>query len=977
MEKSQNLHTIFSKRVISFPLSVILILSVSCNADMKIKPTDSAQNPSYSSSKLEWPQITQQAKPWTRWWWMGNIVNKNDLTTAMEAYKNAGLGGLEITPIYGVKGFEDKFIKYLSPDWMNVFQHTLREAQRLNMGIDMATGTGWPFGGPWIDSDNACKYLTYKTYNLQTGETLSELIKFMQIPLVRAVGKRLDISELIEPIAENPNLQELALDQVRFEKQLPLQALMAYSDQGQIIDLSNRVDSLGNLNWTAPDGNWKLYAVFQGWHGKMVERAAPGGEGNVIDHFSAEAVQNYLHHFDMEFKDNDIQSLRAFFNDSYEVDDARGQADWTPDLFNEFQIRRGYDLRNHFADLFNEGNTEKSRRILCDYRETISDLLLEEFTITWDNWADNKNAITRNQAHGSPANIIDLYAASDIPETEGEDLLAIKFASSAAHVSGKMLTSSETATWLDEHFLTSLETVKRRIDDYFIGGVNHIVYHGTTFSPPNETWPGWMFYASVHFGLTNTFWKDFPVLNRYIARCQSFLQNSQPDNDILIYFPFYDRISQPGKEILHHITSRTSQLSLPDFTFAAQSMIDSGYSVDYISDGQIKNLKFINGLLQSNGISYKTLVLPKCQFILLETFEKLLKLAEAGATIIVHKDIPEYVPGFYQFKSRQEKLKTLFNQLHFKNMNDMKIKRAVIGKGAVLIGADLSELLSYTKIRYEAFPDRGLRYIRKNYVDGKIYFVNNPGNTAFEDWIPINTQATSIGLYNPMYKIKGLAAQRKSEKNSNEIYLQLQPGESCILRTFNTSVEASGYPYIQTSGEAQEISGTWTIEFIDGGPVIPAQIEIKKLDSWTNFSDNNTKAFSGTAVYTISFEFNKHTNSDYLLDLGQVCESGVVTFNDNVIDTLIFPPYRCIISNKMIKENNQLKIKVANLMANRIADLDRKHVVWKKFYNINFPSKLRENMSEDRLFTAINWQPKKSGLIGPVTLIPIEYLEFK
>src|ERR671921_480042 len=61
-------------------------------------------------------------------------------------------------------------------------------------------------------------------------------------------------------------------------------------------------------------------------------------------------------------------------------------------------------------------------------------------TKTRSDWAKTHKALIRNQAHGSPANILDLYAVTDIPEIEGEDLLRIKFASSAAHVTGKKLT---------------------------------------------------------------------------------------------------------------------------------------------------------------------------------------------------------------------------------------------------------------------------------------------------------------------------------------------------------------------------------------------------------------------------------------------------------------------------------------------------------------------------------------------------------
>src|SRR5690606_13772700 len=114
--------------------------------------------------------------------------------------------------------------------------------------------------------------------------------------------------------------------------------------------------------------------------------------------------------------------LRAFFNDSYEVDDASGEANWTPQLLAEFQQRRGYDLRDHLPALLGPDSSDIALRVLTDYRQTIADLLLDRFTREWNSWAASHDAIVRNQAHGSPGNILDLYAASDIPETEGTEI---------------------------------------------------------------------------------------------------------------------------------------------------------------------------------------------------------------------------------------------------------------------------------------------------------------------------------------------------------------------------------------------------------------------------------------------------------------------------------------------------------------------------------------------------------------------------
>ena len=124
-----------------------------------------------AAQKLAWPEITRENKPWTRWWWPGSIVTPADITYAMEAYRKAGLGGMEIAVIYGVKGQEDKFINYLSPKWMEMFIHTLKEGQRLDLGIDLANASGWPFGGPWVDPSDACKNINYKTYSLKEGKS--------------------------------------------------------------------------------------------------------------------------------------------------------------------------------------------------------------------------------------------------------------------------------------------------------------------------------------------------------------------------------------------------------------------------------------------------------------------------------------------------------------------------------------------------------------------------------------------------------------------------------------------------------------------------------------------------------------------------------------------------------------------------------------------------------------------------------------
>lgn len=919
-----------------------------------------------ADTTLAWPEITSVNKPWTRWYWPGSIVTPSGLTTAMEKYHKAGLGGLEITVIYGVKGQEDKFINYLSPKWMDMFTHTLKEARRLNMGIDLANATGWPFGGPWVDPADACKNINYKTWSLKSGEALTEPVSFVQKPLLTVVGQNPGIKNLVDPVSKNKDLYRYALNQVRFEKPLPLQILMAYSGDGQTLNLTDKVDINGKLNWTAPSGNWTLYALFEGWHGKQVERAGPGGEGDVIDHFSGQAIDNYLKHFDDVFKNHDIKSLRGYFNDSYEVDDAIGQANWTDKMFDEFKSRRGYDLSKNLPALFQRDESDKNARVLSDYRQTIADLILEKYTTHWTAWAHQQGKITRHQAHGSPGNILDLYAAADIPEMEGR----LKFASSAANVTGKKYASCEAATWLGEHFSSTLSDVRKAIDNFFLLGVNHVFYQGTCFTPQNEPWPGWLFYASTEFSPANSFWNDFPALNNYIAHVQSFLQSGKSDNDILLYFPIFDRYADfgsgvfdiYGKGMLEHFDGLSRAYNGTPFKTGYETMIEKGYAFDLISDLQIKNTRVDKGLLQTEGNKYKTLILPGCKYIPLETFSQILKLANDGANIIFYGNLPENISGWADLETKNKTFLQLKESLSLKATDDKNILRAGIGKGKIIMGDDITKLLAYADIRRETMTDNGIKFTRRERNTGNCYFILNQTNKPFEGWLPIQVKASSAGIFNPMTEKYGIAEKRITANGSFEIYSRMLPGESLIIETFNNKVSDKPYHFYDPVSPSEEITGKWTFDFIEGGPALPASKEVNRLISWTEFGGDAVKDFSGTAKYTINFNKPSGNVDAWAINLGKVCESARVILNGNELGILIGPDYQVIIEKNQLKAKNTLEIKVSNLMGNRIAYLDRNKVEWKKFYDINFASK------KYGVFDASSWQSRESGLIGPVTL---------
>lgn len=925
-----------------------------------------------ADAQLTWPDVSKQTKPWARWWWQGSAVNKKDLTWSLEQYKSAGIGGLEITPIYGVKGYEQQFIEFLSPRWMEMLDYTLKEAKRLGLAIDLANGTGWPFGGPTTDDNNASKTIIYKSYQLNGGDTLPGPVVYLQAGFVRtANAQQVDIEDLKPNISENKNLQSLALDQVQFPGKLPLQLLMAYSEKGNVVDITNQTDSNGKLRWTAPEGKWTLYALFEGLHGKMVERAAPGGEGYAIDHFSAEAIEHYFKRFDTAFKGHDVSYIRALFNDSYEVDDAKGQANWTPGFLAEFQKRRGYNLKFYLPALFQQSDAQTNSRVIYDYRTTIGELILENFTEEWKKWGTTKGAIIRNQSHGSPASLLDLYGAIDIPETEGTDVMRYKFATSAAHVTGKKLASSETATWLKDHFLASWADVKKAVDLFFLGGVNHILYHGIAYSPQHEAWPGWLFYASVHFQPTNPQWRDFHYLNDYVARVQSFLQSGKPDNDILVYYPLNDRYADAGNELLQHFDGMEG-FEGTGFKEISWWMHEHGYSFDFFSDRQLQKVQFFGKKLETGGNHYKTILLPEVNLIALTSFKKLIALAAEGATILVYGNLPKDVPGLYRLAERRNEFNALMKKLNFTIGNE-KFKRAAIGRGCFIISENKEALLNAASITKETLTEKGLSFTRRKNAGGYTYFIANRNDTAVAGWFSLNAKAASVALFDAMTGKKGIGKFRTNSAGKFQVLVQLEPYQSIILQLFTFKKTGSRFPYIQTKGQPVKALGQWTVSFIDGGPVLPKTVKTDLLRSWTEFGDESTyQNFSGTAKYSISLRKPAGKASGWLLDLGAVNESAEVVLNGKVIAGLIGPSYKVVISAGDMKAINHLDITVSNLMANRIAYMDRNNIFWKKFYNINMPAKEKENR-KNGLFNASEWKPLPSGLLGPVTLTPLGF----
>ncbi|MCR4583660.1 MAG: glycosyl hydrolase family 2 [Prevotella sp.] len=890
------------------------LLFPTCPSWWRLSITSALLLLSVTLSAQQWPPANTEAKAGARWWWLGSAVDKQNLEWTMQQYASHGIGALEITPLYGVQGNQANNIPYLSDKWMEMLRFTQEQGKKLGVEVDMSTGTGWPFGGPWVPlKESACKAVFVDT---------------------AFIGKKVESLQLAVGAKDR--------------KYSRLDKVMVYGQDGHAIDVTSYVDQDGRLTWKAPKGTrkttqWRVIALFVRYGVMKVKRAAPGGEGLVIDHFDRKAVANYLQHIEQAFERTGTPYPHTFFNDSYEV----AEATWTPALFQEFLARRGYKLEDHLPELI---GTEVNPTILSDYRETLGDLLLENFTQQWTAWAHSHGAITRNQAHGSPANLIDCYAAVDIPEIEGfglsdfgikglrtdpgktrrndSDFSMLKYAPSAAHICGKPFTSSETFTWLTEHFRTSLSQLKPDIDLMFCAGVNHMFFHGTCYSPKDDPWPGWKFYASIDMSPTNSIWRDAPYFMQYVERCQRFLQWGKPDNDFLVYLPVRDMwLKQPEKLLMQFSIHQMGRLA-PEFIQSILNIDRAGFDCDYVSERLLLGCKAIAGegsqvlIETAAGTRYRGLIIPGSG-----------KMPDA---------VRQHI-------------------------------EALQAKGACIIfGTKASDLRAAA--RPEAMKlECGLKAIRRSNATGHHYFIANLSPHDVSDRLPLAVNFQSAVWFNPLDGNMSPAVV-----TGDSIDICLRSGASMILQTYDKAITAdamSAMTGTAANTTAMETVTTfpltepWLLCFTEEVPRVTKTFQLSKPQTWESLDDDSVHITMGTGVYTTHLKLTKRDMtpaSRWQIDLGDVRESARVYINGQFVGCAWSVPFVLDCGQTLKTGDNEIRIEVTNLPANRIADLDRQGVKWRKMEEINVVDINYKRTTYD------NWEPVPSGLNSEVRLLRLD-----
>ena len=498
----------------------------------------------------------------------------------------------------------------------------------------------------------------------------------------------------------------------------------------------------------------------------------------------------------------------------------------------------------------------------------------------------------------------------------------LKYAPSAAHITGKKYTSSETFTWLTEHFRTSLSQMKPDMDLMFCAGVNHMFFHGTAYSPKDDPWPGWRFYASIDMSPTNSIWRDAPELMKYITRCQTYLQWGQPDNDFLVYLPVRDMWRDNRDKLLMQFDIHSMAKKAPDFIKAILAIDKAGFDCDYISDQYLMTTDFKDGsIVTAAGTMYKAIIIP-------------------GDNIM-----PENV------------------KLH---LEDMKAKGAAIIKG--IDNAAMKEAATPEEMKTEL----GLKIIRRSNSIGHHYFIANLTDHDIKATVRPATGERNALWYDPMTD-----EFNRADVYNNGIMINLRSGESRILLSsgrplndwgISDSIARAPYrKYADEDSRAIDITkGKWSLSFTEEAPRVKQRYKLNRLQTWESLGDSAAVTM-GTGVYTTSFKLSaEDSRRNWQIDLGDVRESARVYINDIYVGCAWAVPFVLDCKNALRKGRNTIRIEVTNLPANRIADMERRGIKWRKMKEINMVD------INYKKTTYENWAPVASGLNGSVILREIK-----
>jgi alpha-L-rhamnosidase len=877
-----------------------------------------------------------------RWWWFGPAVTKPELQRELEQMKAAGIGGVEIATLYPLAlddpptGFRN--LPFLSDEHIDALRFAVEQARRLGLRVDITLGSGWPFGGPHIPVSRAAGELRAEIVSIPLGSTS------IAVPYIGA-GETF---------------------------------LAAYLPPGSGSDLDLRkaasISSIQDGRLLIPPGSQPQTAVFfiSSRTGMMVKRPAVGAAGFVLDHYDFHAIDTHLQSVGnrllQAFGD---QPPHAVFSDSLED----YGSDWTPDMFVEFRLRRGYDLEPYLPALIGDFGPQTAA-IRHDWGRTLTELANDNFLEPMHAWALQHHTLLRSQTYGFPPVTLSSNQFEDLPEGEGKATLLMwrefsdtRWAASAGHLFNRPVISSETWTWLHSPaFRATPLDMKAEADLHFLQGINQLVGHGWPYSPEIAGEPGWRMYAAAALNAHNPWFPIMPDLAGYLQRVSFALRQGKPANDVALLLPNDDVwASFAGRVQINRAATSSAGFDETGSNITIDESMDKFLGKEII--GQILdagfNLDFIDAdAIDRVGIPYKALIMPGVDRLPPDTYSKILGFAQRGGVVIASRSLPATAPGLVNAEFDSARIRQISQSLfhggvgsaHFVERDDE-------------VGVILQKALQPDMVLSPATSEIG--FLHRKLPTGDLYFVANTDNLQKTVTARFRDAAKHAEFWDPFSgAISGII-------DPSNLKLTLEPYESrLIFFSDNAMTPQPETPRGQTN--EVDLSYDWQLSF----PGYQQFMVVPDLRSWTN--NPQFLYYSGLATYQKTFDlpsaysapgasvvldFGPGTTIDKPSPLGPhnmraylespVREAAQVYINDQFAGDVWHPPYRVELAPHLKPGTNILRIVVGNTAINEMAGkaLPNYRLLWDRYGMLFVPQDMD------------NLQPLPSGITGPMTLI--------
>lgn len=726
----------------------------------------------------------------------------------------------------------------------------------------------------------------------------------------------------------------------------PQQDSRSWVDPSTIVDISDSMDASGELNWTAPPGNWTVLRIGHVNTGQKNGPAPPEATGWEANKLSASGIRaNFDGYIGRLVKGDGVLKdglLQGVLLDSWEC---KTQT-WTAGLDKIFNDKWNYTLRSMLPALFGYvvDNPENTARFLRDWRVTLNDLLVENFFGEMKKLADeNGLTVSFETASGDvfPGDILEYYKHADIPMCEfwqprsdsfvgSIEFKPVQPAVSAARGYGKKRVAAEALTSFNLTWDEHPRFLKDIADDHFAKGVTHLVFHTYTHNPRTDFLPpGTSFGTKIGtpFLRLQTWWQHMPLFTDYLARCNYMLEAGNPVSDVLMYL---------GDEQNH----KPPQL-LP---------FPEGYSYDYCNPDILLNRLLVKDgkLVTPEGIQYCVLWLYDCRRMLPETLEKIASFVEAG--VILAGDVPSGIATL----SGGDEAKRRFGKAIEKLWGDGSQNMLSLGKGKVYNTSDIAAVLTAENILPDIVTHSpGLRWLHRQTGESGIYFLSTLPEEGYRGVASFRGRGNAE-LWDPLSG-ETVAVNSSLKENYTEVELDIPAGSSCFLVFRN---EKSDKPRRQPrSTEKLDLSGTpWQIHFPGGWGVENSPVVTQKLIAWKDLPvSEEGKSFSGTATYETTFTLaRKSGTTAYHLNLGRVEVIARIRINGQEAGTCWTSPYVLDITRYLQEGENNLQVEVTSTWFNRLA------------YDAGLPEESRKTWTIAG--PEANSLLKEYGLLGPVSI---------